>query len=118
MAKGIRSPTVTSLLRAPVRTTFERTRWIASGQLPCGMQGAEKCNESRCLGGTQIISVSRHVAAALQHLANELVLRKARRNGVQRWAALASCPFERMAVATLFALEYKRPLTFECRPAL
>jgi hypothetical protein len=81
------------------------------------VQGPEEGNESRCLGGTQVISVSRHVAAALQHLANELVLRKARGHGIQSWTALAAFPFERVAVATLFALEHERPLTFECRSA-
>src|SRR5215472_18416906 len=118
MAKGIRSPTVTSLLHVPASTSFERTRCVAGGLLPGRMQGAEKRNQSRCLGWTQIISVSRHVAAALQHLANQLVLGKARGHGIQRWTALAAFSFERVAVATLFALEHEYPLTFESRRAL
>ncbi len=53
-------------------------RGILGGPLSSRMQGFEKRHEGSRLGWTQIIPVSRHVATTLQHLANELVLRKAR----------------------------------------
>src|SRR5260370_6846250 len=93
-------------------------RGILGGPLSSPMQGFEKRHQRRCLGWTQVIPVSRHVAATLQHLADELVLREARGHGIQRWTALAACPIERVAVATLFALEHNRSLAFEGRPAL
>src|SRR5215472_3600116 len=77
------------------------------------MQSLEKRNQSRGLGRVQTVSVSRHVAAALQHLANELVLGQPFGYRVERWPTLAALLPERVAVATLFALEDERALAFQ-----
>src|SRR5271166_804574 len=61
---------------------------VASGGLPRGMQRFEKCNERCGLRRTQIFPIGRHVAAALDHLADELVLRQSNLDGIERWASL------------------------------
>src|SRR5262249_60404401 len=69
-------------------------------------------------GGAQILSVRRHVAAALQDLTYELIARLARRDTVERGAALASLTVQTVAGAALFVLEHQRPLQLERRAAL
>src|SRR5258708_4787921 len=63
---------------------------IARGGLPCGMQGLEKCYERGSFRRAQILAVRGHVAASLDHLADELVLREPNRNTVQRRTSLSS----------------------------
>src|SRR5262249_57906919 len=69
-------------------------------------------------GGAQILSVRRHVAAALQDLTYELIARLARRDTVERGAALASLTVQTVAGAALLVLEHQRPLQLERRAAL
>ena len=47
---------------------------VARGSLPCWMQRSEKCDQRGRFRRTQILAIRRHVAAALDHLADELVL--------------------------------------------
>jgi hypothetical protein len=81
------------------------------------MQCGKERHEGRCLCRTQIIRISRHIAAALQCLANELVLSESCSHCVERRAALAACPCEHVAIAALFALKHERSLEFHGRPA-
>ena len=59
------------------------SRSIARGSLSQRMQGFEKCDECSGLRRTQVLPIRRHVAAALDHLADELVLREPHGNTVQ-----------------------------------
>src|SRR5258708_12827883 len=69
------------------------------------MQRLEKCDERRRLRRTQILPIRRHVAASLDHLADELVLREPHGNTVQSRASLSAPLPKGMAVAALLALE-------------
>jgi hypothetical protein len=81
------------------------------------VQRLEKRNQRRRLCWIQIVPVGRHVAASLQHLANQLISRQSRRHGIQAGTALAASAAKRMAVAALFGLENDRAFAFERRPA-
>src|SRR5262245_8962899 len=69
-------------------------------------------------GRTQILAVGRHIAAALQDLADQLIARLARRDTVERWAALSSFTAEAVAGATLLVLENQRALELERGPIM
>ena len=88
-------------------------RCVARGSLSCRMQCFEKRDECGRLRRTQILPICRHVAASLDHLADELVLRKSHRNAVQSRASLSATLPEGMAVATLLDLENERTLPLE-----
>ena len=90
---------------------------IAGRTPPSRVQRLEKPNKRRRLRRIQIISVGRHVAAPLQHLADQLISRQSRRHGIQFGTTLAARAVKRMAVAALFGLENDRALAFERRPA-
>src|ERR1700689_2503121 len=90
-------------------------RGVARGSLVWRMERFEKCDQGSGLRRTQIFSVSRHIAAALNHLADELVLREPRGNAVEGRTTLASRIAERMAVAALLALKNKRALSLKSR---
>src|SRR5580704_555934 len=63
------------VLRLPVfRLTFLKSR-VARRKLPGRVQGPEERNERSGLRGIQIFSVGWHVAASLDDLADELILR-------------------------------------------
>src|SRR5258707_6072941 len=64
-----------ALLRGSAFLLGFRECCIARGSLSCRMQCFEKRDECCRFRRTQILSVCRHVAAALDHLADELVLR-------------------------------------------
>jgi hypothetical protein len=68
------------------------------------MQGLQERDKSRRLRGVQILSVSGHVAATLNHLPNQLILRQPRGNRVQSRAALSALIAQRVAVVTLLHL--------------
>src|SRR5215472_12623494 len=77
------------------------------------MQGFEKGHQRRGLRRAQILAISRHVAASLDHLANELVLREPHRNTVQRRTPLPTLVCQGMAIAALLDLKYKRSLPLQ-----
>ena len=81
------------------------------------IQRIEERYESCRLCGAQIISVSRHVAAPLNHLTDELVLGEAHMNLIERRAAFSPGIAERMAVATLLLLKDKGTVTLQSRAA-
>src|SRR5215470_9609386 len=69
------------------------------------MQCFEKCDERGCLRGAQILAVRWHIAASLDHLPDELVLREPRSNTVESGASLPAAPPQGMAVAALLSLK-------------
>src|ERR1700678_682779 len=83
---------------------------ITSRTLCCWVQGPEKGYERRGLCRTQVVSIGRHVATALNHLPNELVLRQPHGNAVQRWPSLSTRVAKRVAVAALLDLKHQRAL--------
>src|SRR5882724_11478335 len=83
--------------------------------LPGGMECFEERHERRGLGGTQVLSICRHVAAALDHLPDELVFRQSDGDGVEPWTALPTFAIERVAVVALLHLEHERSLPLERR---
>src|SRR5271168_2843099 len=89
-------------------------RCIARRSLPGGMQGLEKCNERRGLCRTQVLPVRRHVAASLDHLADELVLREPHGDAVERRPPLSAEFTERMAIAALLHLKHESSLPLKC----
>jgi hypothetical protein len=54
------------------------------------MQSFKKRNQGSRLRRTQILSVGGHVAASLDHLSNQLILREPHGNAVERRPSLAS----------------------------
>src|SRR5882672_5946435 len=82
------------------------------------MQGFEKCHERRGLCRTQVLPVRRHVAASLNHLSDELVLREPHGDAIQRRASLPAQLPEGVAVAALFDLKNKRALSLQGRCAM
>ena len=81
------------------------------------MQRLEECNQRRGFRWTQVFSVGGHVAAALNHLTNQLVFIEAQGDPVERGAAFSALLTERMAVVALLYLEDERAPAFESRPA-
>src|SRR5215472_6329101 len=81
---------------------------IASWWLPSRMQRLQESHEGGRFRWAQILTVGRHVAAALDHLADQLTRRQSYRHSVERRSALASNPFEGMAVAALLRLKDER----------
>src|ERR1700761_1771219 len=77
------------------------------------MQRLQAPNQCRSLRRAQVLAVRRHVAAALQHLPNQLVLRETRCDKIQGRATKSPDPANRMAVAALLRLKDDRALTFE-----
>ena len=76
-------------------------------------QGHEETHEGLGLGGGEGIAVGGHVSAALQDLANDLVFRHARSDGVECGATLAADTGDGVAVAALLVLQDERSLAFE-----
>src|SRR5438445_8891214 len=77
------------------------------------MQRFEERDECCRLRRTQILSVCWHVAAALDHLADELVLRQSHSNTIQRGTSLAATFTDGMAVTALLHLENERTLSLK-----
>src|SRR5712691_9852476 len=84
-----------------VLTQSEVASGIARGSLSSRMQSFKKCNQGSRLRRTQILSVGGHVAASLDHLSNQLILREAPGNAGERGSSLALLVPERMTVAAL-----------------
>ena len=82
------------------------------------MQGFKKCYERSSLRGTQVVPISGHVAAALNHLPDELVLRQSHGNAIQGRASLSTGVAKRVAVAALLDLKHQRALPLQCSRAM
>ena len=89
------------------------TRWRLTGRV----QRLEERDEGGRLRGTQVFSIGRHVAAALNYLADELIRRELYSNTIQLRSALPSRAAQRVAVVTLLSLKDERPLPLDegCR---
>ena len=74
------------------------------------MQRFEKSNQRRRLRRIQILSIRRHISAALQYLAHELVARQPNGHSVESRPTLAADVAKRVAVVALFRLKDKRSL--------
>src|SRR5712692_8909373 len=88
----------------------EIARGFAGGGLAYRMESLEKRDQCRGFRWAQVFSVSRHVAASLDHLADELVLREPHGNVVERRPPLSAEFTERMAIAALLHLKDESPL--------
>lgn len=82
------------------------------------MQSLEECDKSSRLRGTQICSIRRHVAASLNHLTDELVLRESRGDVVERRTSLSAEFTERMTIAALLHLKHESSLSLKCGRAM
>ena len=71
------------------------------------LQERHECSRLR---RTQVFPVGWHVAAALDHLADELILRELYSDSIQIWATLSAGVAERMAVVALLRLKNECPL--------
>src|SRR5437899_13101212 len=81
-------------------------------------QGPHERDECVDFRGAQILAIGGHVAAALQHLTNELIAGLACRHTVQRRAAAAPLATQAVAGAALLVLQHERALELERRAAL
>src|SRR5262245_17539602 len=82
------------------------------------MQCCEESHKGSGFRRAQIFPVCRHVAAALDHLPNEFILRQADCNSIERWSTFASKAVQRMTVAALLCLKNKSAASFEGRASL
>src|SRR4051812_8256985 len=103
-------------LRSPLRFAMANHRFprAISCRALCGrMQGFKERHERRGLCWTQIVSVGRHIAAALDHLPDELVSRKSHGNTIESRSPLSPGISEGMAVSALLGLKHERTLPLE-----
>src|SRR5580698_7164087 len=98
--------------------TYQFPGRIACGALRRGVQGLEESYERCSLSRTQVVPIGGHVAAALDHLPNELVLREPHGNAIQGWPSLSTRVAKGVAVAALLDLKDKRTLTLKCGRAV
>src|SRR5262245_20728157 len=112
---GLLSPPVRFFARQFLLSLLEHylAGSIARGCLPRWMQRLEKCDECGGFRRTQVFSISRHVAASLNYLPDELVVREPYGDGVHGGPSGPTGPSKSMAVATLFDLQNKRALPLE-----
>src|SRR5258708_33291088 len=82
------------------------------------MESFKERDERRGLGRAQVVSIGRHIAAALDHLPDELVGRKPHRDAIQGWSPLSARIAEGVAVAALLYLKHQRTLPLERGRAL
>src|SRR5712692_1089167 len=77
------------------------------------MQSLEKCHKRGCLRRAQVLPIRRHVAASLDHLADELILREPHGNTIQRGTSLPTHLPKGVAVAALLDLKNECSLPFK-----
>ena len=82
------------------------------------MQRFQKRNKRGSLCWTQVFSIRRHVAAALNHLPDELVLCQSNGDTVQSRAPLSAGISKGVAVAALLYLKHQRALPLQCGCAM
>src|SRR5262249_30164101 len=63
----------------------------------------------------EILATGRHIAPALDYLADQLAIGQSRRNVVERRAALTAFPAQAMAIAALLVLQRNGALQLERR---
>src|SRR6185437_1116953 len=77
------------------------------------MQRVEECDEGGDFGWRESGAVGGHVAATLNHLADDLIFGETHRDAIESGAALATEPAERVAIVALLHFEDERTLAFE-----
>jgi hypothetical protein len=100
------------LLLLSILTFAVVKRGVVSGSLSDWMQRFEKCDKRCRLRRTQIHPPGRLFYAALDHLADKLVLRKTPCDTVQSWTSLFPTLTKRMTVAALPHLKAAAPTLF------
>src|SRR5262245_41933125 len=90
---------------------------LARRRLACGMERLQKRDKRRGFRWTQVLSVGRHVAAPLNDLTNQLVLRQAGGDTVETRAPFTAGVAKGVTVAALFRLEHQRALSLQRRRA-
>src|SRR5260370_25893664 len=98
--------------RAPNSAVREASR---AGACPAGRSVSRNATSAVVSAGTQVFSVGWHVAAALDHLADELILRELYSDSIQTWATLSAGAAQRMAVVALLRLKNECPLPLQGR---
>src|SRR5262245_30844270 len=93
-------------------------RRVPRRQLVGWMQGFEERHERGHFRRVEVPPVRRHVAAALEGLAYELIVGHSSGDPVQCGTAPTTGAADRVAVAALLRLEHQRSLTLERRPPL
>ena len=93
------------------------SRRINRGSQILAAQRGKKAHQCLRLRRAQSVAIGWHVAAALQHLADHLVLGHPRRNRVQRRPAQPACSAQGVAVAALLVLQHQRALPLQRRTA-
>src|SRR5260370_40778490 len=81
------------------------------------MERLEERHQRSGLRRAEVLSIGRHVAAALDHLADQLVVREPDSDAIEPGPALSSPLVERMTVAALLELQDQRPMYLHRRPA-
>src|ERR1700691_5206132 len=82
------------------------------------MQRLKKRDQRRGFRRTQILAVRGHIAAALDHLPNQLILRQTSGHGIQSRSALSALIVERVGVVALLELENESALSLERSPLI
>src|ERR1700683_5242280 len=104
---------VTRRWRCGIRLERDSTRGVACRRLSCRMQRLKERDQSRRLRGAPILPVRGHVATALDHLPNQLILCQPNGHGIESRSALSALIVERVAVVTLLHLENEGALALE-----
>src|ERR1700722_12566047 len=91
---------------------------ITSRPLARTVQGFKESYERRSLCRTQVVPIGWHVAAALNHLPNKLVLGHPHGNAVQGWPPFSTRVSKRVAVAALLDLKHQCTLPLKCSRAM
>src|SRR5882762_6132933 len=99
----------------PAHWLWERRalRGVARRRLPGWMKRLEERDQRGCLRRAEVLPVRRHVAATLDDLPDQLILRQPHGDSVERRAALPTRLVERMTVPALLRLEDERAVPFE-----
>ena len=69
---------------------FDNQRCIARAGLTWWAECLQECHQRGGFRWRKVLAIRRHIASALQHLADQLVSSKASRNSVERRAALTA----------------------------
>src|SRR5262249_40382993 len=93
----------------------QRSGSITRRSLPWRIQCFEERHERSSFWGAQVFSVSRHIAAALDHLSNQLIMCESYSDCIERRTTLSTFAVECMAVVALLDLKDQRALTLQSR---
>src|SRR5690348_9393495 len=83
----------------------DAARSVGGWALVGGMQRVEECDEGGDFGWRESGAVGGHVAATLNHLADDLIFGETHRDAIECGAALATEPAKRVAIVALLHLK-------------